>query len=145
MGNLWLKIKIGTKIGIFAILTIAVLVFLFQNVNKEVKIWLWNEYQTTLLKVLFFTALISVIFTILIGTAMRTVRQIKELRTRNRAERLEAEVADMRSKAAMLQTRAIGGQGGQGGHGTTPVSSPLYDVAPPVQATPPDDPPRPGA
>jgi hypothetical protein len=136
MGNLWLKIKIGTKIAIFAILSIAVLVFLFQNVNKEVKIWLWNEYQTTLLKVLFFTALISVVFTILIGTAMRTVRQIKELRARNRSAKLEAEVADMRAKAAMLQTRTTAGHGGQG---TTPIGSPLSDAAPPLPDVPPQD------
>ena len=130
MGNLWLKIKIGTKIALFAILSIAVLVFLIQNVNKNVTIWLWNDYQTTLLKVVFFTALISVIFTILIGTAMRTVRQIKELRARNRATKLEAEVADMRAKAAMLQTRTTSGGG------TTPVSAPLRgDAAPPPSQT----------
>src|SRR6187549_1297932 len=105
MANLWLKIKVGTKIAIFGILTIATLLFLFNNVNKQVKIWLWNEYDTTLLNVLFFTVLVSVIFTVLIGTAFRTIRQIKEIRARSRSQRLEDEIRDMKSKASMLQTK----------------------------------------
>ena len=87
MGNLWLKIKVGTKIAIFVILLIATLLFVFNNSNQRVKIWLWNEYDTTLLKVLFFTVLTSVIFTVLIGTAFRTIRQIKEIRARWRSQR----------------------------------------------------------
>ena len=117
MGSLWLKIKVGTKIAIFAILSIAALVFILQNLNKPVKIWLWNEYETTLLKVLFFAVMVSVIFTILIGTLFRTLRQIREIRTRSRAEQLEQEIKDMKEKAAMLQTRPRAGL-------TTPAVSP---------------------
>ena len=109
MGNLWLKIKVGFKIGIFVLLTIATLVFVIQNINKPVTIWLWNDYPTTLLKVLFFTVLVSVIFTILIGTGFRTLRQIRELRARSRADQLEQEIKDMKEKAAMLQTRPPNG------------------------------------
>ena len=109
MANLWLKFKVGTKIAIFAILSIATLLFVVQNINKQVKIWLWNEYDTTLLKVLFFTVLVSVIFTILIGTAFRTLRQIREIRARSRANRLEEEIRDMKTKASMLQTRPPAG------------------------------------
>jgi uncharacterized integral membrane protein len=115
MGNLWLKIKIWTKIVIFVVLLIAVLVFLVQNINKPVTIWLWNDIQTTLLKVLAVTVLISVIFTILIGTTFRSVRQIKELRARNRSRRLEEDLADMKTKAAMLQTRSAGSTSGSAG------------------------------
>jgi uncharacterized integral membrane protein len=121
MGNFWLKVKVGTKIAVFAILTIAVLVFVIQNANKEVKIWLWNDIPTTLIRVLFFTALTSAIFTVLIGTTFRTVRQIREIRARSRSQRLEDEVADMRNKAAMLQTKPLGGS-----------SASLSDVAPPL-------------
>jgi uncharacterized integral membrane protein len=105
MDSLWLKIKVWTKVTVFAILLIAILVFVFQNVNKPVTVWLWNDIQTTLLKVLVFTVLISVIFTIMLGTTFRTLRQIKEIRARSRAERLEQEVADMKLKASMLQTK----------------------------------------
>src|SRR5947207_10014097 len=107
MGNLWLKIKIWTKVTAFALLTLAALVFLVQNVNKPVTLWLWNDIQTTLLKVVLFTALISAIFTILLSTALRTARQIRELRMRSRAEQLERDVADMRTKASMLQTKPV--------------------------------------
>ena len=48
---------------------------------------------------------ILVIFTIMLGTTFRTVRQVKEIRARNRAEKLEREVADMKMKASMLQTK----------------------------------------
>lgn len=105
MASLWLKVKVGTKIAIFAILTIATLVFVIQNVNKPVTVWLWNDYQTTLLKVLFFTVLVSVIFTMLIATAFRTIRQIREIRARSRSERLEDEIREMKDKASRLQTR----------------------------------------
>jgi hypothetical protein len=108
MDSLWLKIKVWTKITLFAILTIAVLVFLFENVNKPVNVWLWNDIPTTLLKVLMFTVLISVIFTIMLGTTFRTVRQVKEIRARSRAEKMEREVAEMKVKASMLQTRMSG-------------------------------------
>lgn len=129
MGNLWLKIKVGTKITIFVVLLIATLLFVFNNINKPVTIWLWNDYQTTLLKVLFFTVLVSVIFTILIGTAFRTVRQIREIRARSRSQRLEDEIRDMKDKASMLQTRPAPGAGA--GDSTTPASS-SPDPAPPV-------------
>jgi hypothetical protein len=125
MGNLWLKIKVGTKIAIFAILTIATLLFLIQNVNKPVTVWLWNEYPTTLLKVMFFTVLVSVIFTLLLATAFRTVRQIREIRARSRSERLEEEIRDMKEKASMLQTKPP----------TASASSP--DLGPPIEHTDP--------
>ena len=108
MGNLWLKIKVGTKIVLFALLSLAALIFVVENVNKPVTIWLWNDIETTLLRVLFVTALVSVVFTILIGTAFRTVRQIRELRARNRSFKLEQDLADMKAKAAMLQTKPPG-------------------------------------
>ena len=117
MANLWLKIKVGTKLAIFFILLIATLLFVFNNINKPITIWLWNDYPTTLLKVLFFTVLVSVIFTILIGTAFRTVRQIREIRARSRSQKLEEEIREMKEKASMLQTRSST-------NGTTPVSAP---------------------
>ena len=135
MGNLWLKIKVGTKIAIFAILTIATLVFVIQNVNKPVTIWLWNEYPTTLLKVLFFTVLVSVIFTILLATAFRTIRQIREIRARSRSERLEEEIRDMKQKASMLQTRPASPAGT---NGTSPASfTTSIDPGPPTDTKPP--------
>ena len=127
MGNLWLKIKVVTKIAIFVILLIATLLFVFNNSNQRVTIWLWNDYETTLLKVLFFTVLVSVIFTLLIATAFRTVRQIREIRARSRSQRLEEEIRDMKDKASMLQTRPAPGAA----DAATPASS-SPDLGPPI-------------
>ena len=138
MGNLWLKIKVGTKIAIFVILLIATLLFVFNNSNQRVKIWLWNEYDTTLLKVLFFTVLTSVIFTILIGTAFRTIRQIKEIRSRSRSQRLEEEIRDMKSKASMLQTKPPGGAGA--GNGTSTASFTVSADPTPIEPSKPTEP-----
>jgi hypothetical protein len=55
-----------------------------------------------------FTVLVSVIFTVMLGTTFRTVRQIREIRARSRAEKLEQEVAEMKMKASMLQTKMSG-------------------------------------
>ena len=123
MNNLWLKIKIWTKLTIFALLTLAALLFVINNVNKPVTIWLWNDYPTTLLKVLFFTMLFSAILTLLLATALRTVRQIRELRARSRSERLEREVEDMKTKAAMLQTKPAGSTAA-GGLADSPPTDP---------------------
>ena len=124
MANLWLKTKVVTKITLFVILLIATLLFVFNNSNKPVKIWLWNEYDTTLLKVLFFTVLVSVIFTILIGTLFRTIRQIREIRARTRSQRLEDEIRDMKEKASMLQTRPPGSSSSDLGPPVAPDSHP---------------------
>ena len=132
MGNLWLKIKVGTKIAIFAILSIATLLFVVQNINKQVKIWLWNEYDTTLLKVMFFTVLVSVIFTVLLATAFRTIRQIREIRARSRSQKLEEEIRVMKQKASMLQTRPAGGG--------VDSTSPLSDPGPPIDPSRPAEP-----
>ena len=132
MGNLWLKIKIWTKVTVFVLLTLAALVFLIQNVNKPVTLWLWNDIETTLLKVLLCTALISVIFTILLSTTFRTIRQIRELRARNRSVALEREVADMKAKAAMLKTKPLASATSATGATGAPEPASLADIAPPV-------------
>jgi hypothetical protein len=72
-----------------------------------VKFWYWfgREPETSPLLLVFFSFLAGVIGTILVRTTFTTIRQIRDLRSRNRLERLEREHADMKAKAAMLQTR----------------------------------------
>ena len=65
---------------------------------------------------------------ILATTTFRTIRQIRDLRARSRTARLEDEVRDMRSKAAMLKTKPSGAA----------VST--ADLAPPVSDLPPAPP-----
>ena len=142
MGSLWLKIKIWTKITVAVLLTIYVLIFVMKNGGRTAQFWYWfnRDVETSLLFLVMYAFLVGVITTVLVGTALRTLRQIRELRSRNRSERLEAEIADMKTKAAMLQTRGSNTESGAapaGRSGTfiTP-SSP--------QASPDADPPRGG-
>ena len=112
MQNLWLKIKVWTKVTIAAVIVLYVLIFVFQNSGKPVKFWFWfnREYEGSLLSLVFFAFLIGGLVAILATTTIRTIRQIRELRARSRSERLEQEVADMKAKAARLQTRPIGAE-----------------------------------
>ncbi len=106
--DLWLKIKFWIKITISGLVTLFVLIFILQNLNKPVKIWLWNDIDTTLLKVLLSTVGLTILATLLLWTTYKTIRQFRELRLRSRTQKLEREMADMKTKAAMLQTKGSG-------------------------------------
>ena len=133
MQNLWLKIKIWTKVTIAAAIALYVLIFVLKNGDRKAQFWFWfnREYSGSLLSLVGFAFLIGGLTAILATTTIRTIRQIRELRARSRTAKLEAEVRDMRSKAAMLQTRPVPGA-------TAPPST--LDVAPPVSDLPPAPP-----
>jgi uncharacterized integral membrane protein len=110
MNNVWLKIRVWTK-SILAVLILAyLLAFMFANSGKTVTFWYFfgQEPQTSLLFFTLFTFLFGVIVTLLVRAFFKTMRQIRELREKNRVAKLERENADMRSKAAMLKTREAG-------------------------------------
>jgi uncharacterized integral membrane protein len=111
MGDLWLKIKIWTKAILFGLITLYVLFFFVNNSGQNVRLWFFfrREYDVPVLLLVFLTFVIGVIGTLLVRTTLKTVRQIRDVRVRERAVRLEREVADMKAKAAMLQTRTESG------------------------------------
>jgi uncharacterized integral membrane protein len=108
MGNLWLKIKVWTK-GITAgLMLLYLLIFVVKN-NNEVKFWWWynrtiESSNLVLMGIAFLAGAISVI---LIRTTWTTLRQVRDLRTRSRTDRMERELADMKEKAARLQTKPL--------------------------------------
>lgn len=111
---MWLKIKIWTKGILFGAIVIYALLFILKNSGESVTFWYWFGYerQTSLLVLALFSFLAGVIGTILVRTTFTTLRQIRDLRARNRLEKLEREHADMKAKAAMLQTRtSLSGSG----------------------------------
>jgi len=114
LGNLWLKIKVWTKVGIVFALFVYAVVFVYQNSSRTVTPWFWfgREPNTSVLILVLCAFLLGVIGTILFRTTFKTLRQIRNLKERTRAERLEREVADMRTKAAMLRSRAPAGSAG---------------------------------
>jgi len=107
MGNLWLRIKVWTKIILFALVLLYVILFVAKNSAKPVKPWFWfnHEPQTTLLVLVLCTFAAGVVCAVLLRTTFMTIRQIRELQDRGRSARLDRELADMRAKAAMLRNK----------------------------------------
>jgi uncharacterized integral membrane protein len=109
VGTLWLKIKVWTKVTLFALLTVYVLTFIFKNIGPKVDLWVWYFTPPLNLSVLLLALvsfLIGVLGTILSRTTFKTIRQLRNLAERTRGERLEREMSEMRTKAAMLRSRA---------------------------------------
>jgi hypothetical protein len=108
MANLWLNIKIWTKITIFSLVVIYLALFLFKNADQPVTIWFIfgkDPIRTTALTVMPLAFLAGVIGTLLVRMAFRAVRQIRELQARNAAAKMSKDVEDLKTKAAMLQTK----------------------------------------
>jgi len=98
MDNLWLKIKIWTKVVIISVVVIFLLIFVMENANKEITIWWWfgREVATTAL---------MLIGTLLVRVAAKTMRQVRELKQHNANLQMRQDVAEIKTKAAMLQTK----------------------------------------
>jgi hypothetical protein len=105
MTNTWLKIRIWTKIIIVFLFALYGIIFLISNSGKTVDVWIWGRYDIGLLPLIFFTFLFGVVTAILVRTTFRTIKQIQELRGRNRSEQLNRDIAEMKAKAERLQTR----------------------------------------
>jgi uncharacterized integral membrane protein len=108
MNNLWLKIKVWSKIALAVFVVTYLVTFIAKNTRASAEVWFFffkAPYTVPLLYLIFFVFLAGVIGTILVRTTFKTISQVTELRTRNRQERLEREMADMKAKAARLQTR----------------------------------------
>ena len=104
---MWLKIKIWTKVALFAFVAVYLLIFFLKNNDREVQFWYWYNRapQTPVLLLAGLSFLAGVLIAILVRMMFKTVHQVREMRNRARTERLEREVADMKAKAAMLQTK----------------------------------------
>ena len=108
MGSLWLKIKVWTKLLLFAALSVYVLTFIWKNIDPQVSLWFWYFRPPITLPVLLLALvsfMIGVFGTVLSRTTFRTIRQLRELKARTRNDRLQREVEEMQKKAAMLRSR----------------------------------------
>jgi uncharacterized integral membrane protein len=107
MDNLWLKIKIWTKVVIISVVVIFLLIFVMENANKEITIWWWfgREVATTALMLIGCMFLAGVICTLLVRVAAKTMRQVRELKQHNANLQMRQDVAEIKTKAAMLQTK----------------------------------------
>ena len=119
MGTLWLKIKVWSKVAVVFALLVYAVVFVYQNSSRPVKPWFWfgREPDTSVLVLVLCAFLLGVVGTILFRTTIKTLRQIRNLRDRTRSERLEREMAEMRTKAGMLRSRGTPEAGEEGSAG----------------------------
>ena len=108
MGSLWLKIKVWTKLLLFALLSVYVLTFIWKNIGPKVDLWVWYFTPSINMSVLLLALvsfLIGVLGTVLSRTTIKTFRQIRQIQERGRTERMQREVEEMKAKAAMLRSR----------------------------------------
>lgn len=110
MGNLWLKIKVWSKVTLFALLFIYLIFFILQNTARPVQVWFffYREPTTNVLFLAVCAFLAGVLSTIFWQTTRTTLRQLRDLRERQRVERLERMERDMQAKAAMVRTKPPG-------------------------------------
>ena len=106
---MWLKIKVWTKVTLFAAVVLYVLIFIFMNGDKTAKFWYWpkREPEWPVLFLVLGAFLTGVIGTILIRTTFTTIRQIRDLKVRSLAERRERELQELKRLEAMRQKPAV--------------------------------------
>ena len=107
MGNLWLKIRIWTKIILVSAVVLYVIIFTYNNAQERVHLWYWfgHSPETNLLLVVLCSFVAGVIVAILARTTVKTINQVQELKDRARVQKMDRDMADIRAKAAMLQTK----------------------------------------
>ena len=137
MSNFWLKVKVWTKLTLLFLILIYLLIFVAKNSDEPVKFWYWynRQWDTSLLYFTFFTFLAGVVAATLARMVYKTVGQFREMRRRTEQERNERELAELRSKAAMLQQRP------QPSAAPDRTSDPLPLADPPATERPSTDPP----
>ncbi len=111
--NFWLKLRVWTKITVFAILTIYIGLFLLFNTGKPATLWLFpswliKDHTGSIESSVLFLALGSFVFgiiaTLLTRTIWRTIAQIRVMKRK----KMEKEAAAIIARAAKLQTRPVG-------------------------------------
>ena len=111
MSKFWLRIKIWSKMTIIAAVIVYVILFTYFNAQQSVDFWYWFHHQphTNLLLLALCAFFAGIIVTLLVRTTYRTLRQVQDAQHRGRVQRLDKEMADMRTKAAMLRSKPEGG------------------------------------
>lgn len=102
-----LKIRIWAKIILLVLVLVYTLLFVFFN-QRDVVLWYFpfaDRATVPVLVALIGAFILGAMLAVLIRMVLKTVTQIRDSRDRGRTERLEREIADMRTKAGSLQTR----------------------------------------
>lgn len=120
---MWLKIKVWTKAIVFGLVFLYALLFILNNGDRTAKFWYWfgREPEWPVLYLVLGAFVTGIVVTVLLRTTFKTLRQIRELKSRSRAEKLQREVDSMKAKAATLRTRE------DAATGATTTTDPLAD------------------
>jgi uncharacterized integral membrane protein len=102
-----LKIRVWTKVVLLGLVAIYTLLFIFLNTGQSIDVWLFFgvEPRMSVLLALAGAFVLGSLVTLLVRTVVKTVQQVKVARERGRTQRMEREIADMRTKASSLQSR----------------------------------------
>src|SRR5436190_17840959 len=108
MSNMWLKIKVWTKIVVFGLVLVYIIVFVAKNSARPITPWLGPNLEppTSAFMLALYAFLAGVLVAVLVRTTYRTIAQIRELRQRQRTERMERDVSDIKTKAGMLRAKS---------------------------------------
>src|SRR5579864_5762512 len=98
MGNFWLRMWIWVKVLIAVLLVLYVILFVYNNAQEPVRFWYWfhHQPQTNLLLLVVCTFAAGIVGAVIVRTTFRTVRQVQDLQERNRAQRLDSDMADLK-------------------------------------------------
>lgn len=117
---MWEKLKFWLRVIVFGLVALYLIVITMLNwslvIEGELNLLFTKFQRPHVLTVLLVTAVCSVVGWWLFRTVFKALRQWRRLQDRSRTVKLEKEVADMKAKAGMLQTK---------------------EAAPPAPATPP--------
>jgi hypothetical protein len=109
MGTFWEKLKFWTKVTIFGVAALYFFIIVTLNwglvVEGQLRLMFIEFDHPRVLLVLLVTAVLSVFGWWLFRTIFKTLRQWQRLQDKSRTVKLEREVAEMKAKAGMLQTK----------------------------------------
>lgn len=109
MGTFWEKLKFWTKAIVFGVAVLYLFIVVAANwslvIDGDLNLIVAKYQKPHVLTVLLVTAVISIFGWWLLRTIFKTLRQWQHLQDRSRTAKLEKEMADMKAKAGMLQTR----------------------------------------
>lgn len=107
MSGMILKVKVWTKGLLVAFVAVYTLTFLVKNSARE-RVWLWyfvEPFEIGLPLLIVGSFLAGVVVTLLVRTLVNTIRQFREIKAQSRQVQMERDLADMKAKAGMLQTK----------------------------------------
>lgn len=110
MANLWLKIRIWTKVVAAVLVLGYVIAFAVKNSEPQATVTFWYFFYvepvtTSVLKLVLFAFASGAGVAVLSRAAFRTVGQVRELTARQAAERREREIEELKTKAGMLRAK----------------------------------------